>query len=493
MLSFLLAAVSWPQTAAELSDYHRTSSYQETVQFLADLEAKGAPMHTTWIGRSTEGRPIPLVVVSEDPGVTPESVVKQGKLVVYIQANIHAGEVEGKEASLALLRMIAKGDRRSLKSMVLLVNPIYNADGNEKWGPVAKNRPEQDGPDLVGVRPNGQGLDLNRDCMKAESPEMQAALESVYNRWNPDAVLDLHTTDGTRHGYELTYSPSLNPNSGWATRYGQDELLPKVRAELLRTHRMETFDYGNLEGPSWRTFGHEGRYVTNYAGLRGAIGILSEATTFIPFKDRIRATDLFVRRVLDHLESDREKIVAARQPAFPASVGVQFEMLQGRKEDVILEDLAPGQAKPLTGRPAKVKRVSVPVFDQFRATRSVTLPGAYYIPPEERAVIRLLRRHGIAMEPVEADRVAKGTFDRIEKVEQAARAFQGHRLIQLTTKPGTRETITLRQGGVLVDPRQRSWGLVVNLLEPESNDGVAAWGFLGEKFGSRYPIARLTR
>ncbi|MES1227961.1 MAG: M14 family zinc carboxypeptidase, partial [Armatimonadota bacterium] len=290
MLSSLVAGIAlagvWPVNVAEASGYHKTSSYEDVVSFITQLEKAGAPIENRWIGKSTEGRKIPLVIVSDPPVHTAQEARAKGKLVVYIQANIHAGEVEGKEAALIMLRRIAQdkaaGKPTLLKDMVLLVNPIYNADGNEKWGPVAKNRPEQDGPDIVGLRANGQNFDLNRDCIKAESPEMKAALESVYTKWDPDVVMDLHTTDGTRHGYELTYSPPLNPSTPNEVRtYSQDVLLPAVRADLKANKGILTFDYGNAEGTAWRTFGQEGRYVTNYAGLCNRIGILSEATTFI--------------------------------------------------------------------------------------------------------------------------------------------------------------------------------------------------------------------
>ncbi|OYV72113.1 MAG: hypothetical protein B7Z72_05485, partial [Gemmatimonadetes bacterium 21-71-4] len=177
--------------------------------------------------------------------------------IVYIQADIHAGEVEGKEAILAMLRELSDDKQPNvLDSLVLVVVPIYNADGNEKFGPQATNRPEQDGPELVGQRANGQGLDLNRDYIKADAPETRASL-AMFDAWDPDVFVDLHTTDGTFHGYALTYAGSLNPAAKYTGPFTMDTLLPAVRRNLLARERIQTFDYGNLD----TTGGRRGWYT----------------------------------------------------------------------------------------------------------------------------------------------------------------------------------------------------------------------------------------
>lgn len=506
MLSLLLAAAvstDWPLTKAEATHYLETSTYADVVGYMETLEKLGAPMKLTWIGESAEGRKIPLAIVSDPPVKDADEARAQGKLIVYVQGNIHAGEVEGKEAAQILLRKIAQ-DREAhnkglLEHMVLLVNPIYNADGNEKFGPVERNRPEQDGPPQVGVRPNGQNFDLNRDCIKAESPEMQAALQHIYGRWDPDAVLDLHTTDGSRHGYDLTYSPPLNPNTDPAIRrYAQDRLLVDVRKLLKRRSRMETFDYGNAEGSgtsrAWRTFGQEGRYVTNYAGLCNRVGILSEATTYIPFKDRIVATDLFMGAVLERLAKDADQIRKWRKNVkLPKELGVRFEMAEGRREGALLEKLAAGEPRPQGGRPKAVEAVEMPVFDRFKTTRTARVPSAYLVPATAIDTIRLLQRHGIRVERLSEAWKGKAESFVISEFNQANQAFQGHKLIRLEGKFEEKDVAADAGAYFRVPTAQPLGGLAFHILEPESLDGAAAWGFLGETFevGSAFPILKL--
>src|ERR1044071_3795110 len=235
-----------PRPRAERTNYVETSHYDDVIAFIDSLKRLGAPIATGTIGTTTEGRVIPYVIASRPLVSTPDAARALGRPIVYVQGNIHAGEVEGKEALQALLRdLVMQPGRNVLDSIVLIAVPIYNADGNERFGDQARNRSEQDGPALVGQRPNAQGLDLNRDYMKADAPETRASL-AMFNRWNPDVFVDLHTTDGSYHGYALTYSPSLNPGgdigpfSGGA--YARDSILPALRRRVRERRGYEVFD-----------------------------------------------------------------------------------------------------------------------------------------------------------------------------------------------------------------------------------------------------------
>ena len=182
-------------TRPELTDYTETSRYDEVIAYMKQMAAVNPQIHLTTYGYTFEGRPMPLAVIGA-PGATPEQVIATKKTRVYIQANIHAGEVEGKEAVLWLLRSIAKGERNEwLKTTVLLINPIYNADGNERVN--VTNRGSQAGPvGGMGTRENALGLDLNRDGTKLETAEARSMV-SLLTRYQPHVALDLHTTDGS--------------------------------------------------------------------------------------------------------------------------------------------------------------------------------------------------------------------------------------------------------------------------------------------------------
>lgn len=512
----VLADEPWPRTRAERTDYTETSGLADVTAFLDALEARGAPIKTRVIGQSAGGRPLVLAVASR-PGVDGKAAARRaGRLVVYVQANIHGGEVEGKEAALMLLRAIARNDDGAaalLDRLVLLVLPVFNVDGNEALGDGARLRPSQDGPARVGQRANGDRLDLNRDAIKAKAPETRAVLEQVVGRWDPALTFDLHTTNGTRHGYLLTYAPPLNPiTDAGLTSYEREDLLPGVRAVLRRDRGWPVFDYGDAEGQGarrgWYTFGGEGRYVTNYVGLRNRLSVLSEAASFQPFRTRVEVTLGFVRAVLDALARDAERIgrlldaADARVSAWGADpskappLGVRFDLVarEGPPEPVPLETLPPDARVDhhKAPDPSTLKTTPLPVHDRFVATRTAPFPAGYLVPVEQTAVVELLERHGIAHERLAAAWSGRVRRFQISESVTTRQPWQGGDLTRLEGRFEESDA-QVPAGTVLVRTAQPLGRLAFHLLGPEGLDGVAAWGLLGE-FVSRpgpYPVLQV--
>ncbi len=234
------------KTRAEATDFQETTRYEEVMAF-TEIVASGADkMYRTVFGYTSEGRALPLVVFGDVDGAGPEAVRASGKTRVFVQANIHAGEVCGKEAMLMLLRALAAGQHAAwTDSLVLLVAPIYNADGNERIA--LTNRPGQNGPlGGMGQRPNAQGFDLNRDHMKMDSPEARS-LVRLFNAYDPHVAVDLHTTNGTRHAYHLTYSPPLHPNTPRAIdAFLREDWLPAVTRRIKDLYDWDYYYYGNV-------------------------------------------------------------------------------------------------------------------------------------------------------------------------------------------------------------------------------------------------------
>lgn len=483
-----------PLTRAERSDFRETSTTEDTYDFLAQLQRSGAPLRVEVVGKSAEGRNIALVVCAAPNAANPSDARRLGRLVVYIQANIHGGEVEGKEASLMLLRDVA-ANPKLLERLVLLVCPVYNTDGNDALGDGRRNRPSQDGPERVGQRANGQGLDLNRDAIKTESHEMQAMLHAVYNRWDPEVMIDLHTTNGTRHGYQLTYSPPLNPNTdpGILT-LAREKMLPHIRAQAKREKAYELFDYGNVQTGGWHTYGQEGRYVTNYVGLRNRIAILSEAMSYLPFRERVMVTKWFVDAVVqytyDNADAIRAAIVEADRRAGMLQgqqLGVRFAVASRGEEDVLVEK--EGTARGLNI--GEVHTVRMSVFDRFSMTRTATMPAAWVLPADAKNAATLLARHGILVERTLEEWSGAGEWFEISSLERARTPFQGHRLVTLEGRY-IRGAIRVPEGAFLVRTSQPLARLAFHMLEAESLDGLIAWEALPlEDSAKTSPILRL--
>jgi Zinc carboxypeptidase len=314
------------ETRAERTKYTETSSYADVMAFLDSLQQRGAKIRVGFIGRTMQGRDVPYVIASRPLVTSPLEAKRLGRPIVYVQGNIHSGEVEGKEAMLAMLRDLTLSVKPNvLDSIVLVVVPDYNADGNEALAPQARNRGAQNGPEMVGTRPDAQGINLNRDYVRAETPETKGSL-AMFDAWDPDVFVDLHTTDGSYHGYALTYAPSLHPAAAipgatFGGAYARDSMLPVLRQRMRTRDHFEIFDYGNFsgdEGPraapgearSWSTYSHTPRYGTNYYALRGRISVLSEAFSHDPFERRVKSTYAFVHELLSFTAERARSVLA---------------------------------------------------------------------------------------------------------------------------------------------------------------------------------------
>jgi hypothetical protein len=456
-------------------------------------------------GRGEDSPPLPLLALRMSDG-------QPGRLRVLVLANIHGGEIEGKEASLILMRELAEGRHPELlERLELLWLPVYNPDGNEAIGPW--NRVEQNGPEQgVGERANGLGLDLNRDLIKAEAPETRALLAALLD-FDPHLLLDLHTTNGTDHGYPLTYATCLTPGlDADLAAYAEQRFLPAVAARLA-AQGYATFDYGNLEpteggGEAWRSFDARPRFLTNYIGLRNRIPILSEAFSYADFKLRIEVTRAFVlaclQRAALEAEDIRRRIEAADRRAsdpaqtlrLPLAVALEAPWpktvwLQRIQElEVRLPDGSTGRRRQASW---EIERRLSMAQVRFRAEAQRPLPAAWALAEPSEALLEALALHGIATRRLEGPWSGPSERFAIAASRLASRPFQGHRERSLSGV-WSAQRIDLPAGALIVPRGQPRARLAAWLLEPESLDSFTTWnGFDAEleRDPSVHPVLRL--
>ena len=453
------------KSRAETSNYEETSRYDDVIGFVNALQKHSDLVRVETFGHTEEKRAMPLLILSNPPVSDPRAAEASGKPVVFVMANIHAGEVEGKEAVQRLARRMIDGDLRPLlDKLVILIAPDYNADGNEKVA--LTNRTAQNGPiGGVGTRENANGLDLNRDYMKLDSAEAKA-LVRLLARWDPHLTIDLHTTNGSYHGYHLTYSPSLNPNTdARLIAFERDKMLPAVTQSVLKDHKFRTYYYGNFstkeslnrelntptaEGTKvWRTFDHRPRFGNNYIGLRNRLTILSEAYSYLPFKGRVDVTEAFVEDILKYSAAHASEIVqlikavdretAARgSSANPGQAGVAFEVRAlPQPVDILVGEVEkiknPRSGHDMTAITDKDTPTRMPDYGIFAATRSNPIPHANVFRREAvmEAVLANLRTHGITVEELTEPASLEVDAFAIDVVTKADRPFQNHAEVSL--------------------------------------------------------------
>jgi hypothetical protein len=472
-----------------------------------------------------------LLVISDPKVTTPAAARKLGRPIVFVQANIHAGEVEGKEAVLMLSRRLVSGDLRHLtRQLVLLIAPDYNADGNEKVN--VMNRTAQNGPvGGVGTRENGKGLDLNRDYMKLDSAEARS-LVGLFNTWDPHVIVDLHTTNGSYHANHLTYSPILNPNAdARLIEFTRERMLAPIRQAMLKTHNWRTYYYGNFApedgggressrvdpanpgNVTWRTFDHRPRYGNNYAGLRNRIAILSEAYSYLDFKGRIEVTEDFVEEIWKSAAAHAKQIMTLTAQADraltaagakPIELGVDIEIRALPEPVEIMVGDVTRVPNPRTGRDMLVMApAATPVrmkdYGVFAATRSLPMPKGWLIPkamaesPRFSGALDHLRWHGIRTQEIADDLQLPVERFSISELTKAPKPFQGHQEARLRGS-FDRAQLTVSAGSLFVPAAQPLARLAFYLLEPESDDGLVTWNIIedGLESGKTYPIYRVT-
>lgn len=198
-------------TLFEKSNQQRSPAYQETISYFKKFVDQTPYVKMFTIGISPQGREIICLIVAGKEEFTLEKAKKSGKAIVLIQNGIHSGEIEGKDACMLLLRdmLVTKEKFHLLKNTILLIIPVFNVDGHERVSPF--NRPNQNGPLMMGWRTTSQNQNLNRDYMKADSPEMKAWLK-LFSDWLPDFMIDNHTTNGADYQYHVTYGIERQAN-----------------------------------------------------------------------------------------------------------------------------------------------------------------------------------------------------------------------------------------------------------------------------------------
>lgn len=487
-----------PLTRAESSDYKETSLYADVMGFIQKVQKQSLRMRLETLGFSAEGRKIPLLVLGNPVPSSPQDLIYDDRMVVYIQANIHAGEVEGKEAALMLARDLASEKNPSyLDRLVVLIAPIFNPDGNEKIDP--NNRRNQVGPEQgVGVRTNGLGLDLNRDGMKLESPEVLGLVQNVMIRWDPAVLMDSHTHNGSYHEEAVTWVWSLNPNGDTSLiRYMSDRVRPeinKILKEKYDTLCIPHGDFMDFRDPEkgWRPLGPQPRYLSNYFGLRNRLGMLNENYPYADFRARVIGAYNLFHTLLEYChdnkaeimelirEADSRTVQAGLAPSEEDRFGVEYDV-RPIKDKITIHGYVMEEYKTESGR-MRVRRTeetqtySMPFYAEFFAKRKVRLPFGYLIPVPVPEVESKLRQHGITVEKLMQPATLTVESYKVTELKGQERPYQGHRLNSVTGEYGEEE-MEFPAGTLFIPMAQPLGKLAAYLLEPESDDGFLVWNY----------------
>jgi hypothetical protein len=478
---------------AERSDYRETSRHADVLGFIEALKDRRPWIRVESMGRSAMGQEMPLLILGEK---------RPDRPTLLVIANIHAGEVEGKEALLMLARDLPESVTQKL---TLLFIPNYNPDGNDRIDP--KNRAldlerleGQIGPEAgVGTRYTAQGINLNRDYMKLEAVESRH-LSGLYGAWRPHLTVDCHTTDGSIHGFWLTYDTSHIPTA--PCEFVRTEFLPEVGRRLDRRTGIKTFFYGNFVdeqdlSKGWVTYSHLPRYGSHYRGLTGRMDILLETYSYIPFRERVVTTMEILKDIFDLAaarSSDLLRLCEEAEGERPDPVGIAYGKPGAIGEcEILAWDPESQRARKVPGRTVVPYRM--PHLARFVPSRWVARPAAYLLREDQPQVAEKLGQHHVVLKRLREAWEGEAELYRVLGIGQEESPDVGStaRKETVVTARAERAFYRAEAGDYLIPTDQPLGTLASYLLEPESDDGLARWGYFDPslKPGALYPVARL--
>lgn len=503
-------ATDWT-TPAEAARFETTPSYADTRAWLQRLaDAAPGQLHLGRFGVSPEGRDLMLVVAAKDGEFTPAAARASGKPIVMVQAGIHAGEIEGKDAGLMLLRDLTVGAKHAhlLDHAILVWLPIFNVDGHERASPY--NRINQNGPREMGFRATAQNLNLNRDYMKADAPEMRDWL-AMFDAWLPDLFLDIHTTDGADYQYDLTWymeewGPLDEGVKRWQKHAFERRILPAYeKSGHLAAPYLDLVDHRDIT-KGIGNFGSGPRYSTGYVALRNRAALLVETHMLKSYATRVQATYDFVVATLAEVGRDGRALrkaveradasTVARAPGKPLALAfetgkqsVPFEL----KGYAFSQEQSAISGDRWTRYDANAPKTwTVPFFRDLVASESVRLPAAWLVPAGWPQVAEKLRQHHVRFERIDRPLQLEVERYRLDAPRWSERPFEGRHMLREFTLASERVEAGFAPGAILVPLDQPAANVAAALLEPRASDSLVRWGFLDAVFEQKeYADARV--
>jgi hypothetical protein len=506
------------RTHAELTDYRETPDYDDTVAFARRLAHASPSIEYHGFGFSGQGRELPLVIASETATFTPEAAKAEGKAVVLIQACIHSGEPDGKDAGFAFLRDLAitKTDAGILENVVLLFIPIYNTDGHERAS--RYNRINQNGPEEMGWRTTSTYQNLNRDYMKADTPETRAWLK-LWNEWDPDLFIDCHVTDGADYRCNITYHHERHAGVDaaiveWERDVFGRRVAPATEAAgNVISWYLEFIDNRDLPRGT-RDFNGSPRFSTGYVPIRNRPGILIETHMIKDYRSRVIGTYDFLRAALTEANREPARLKQLGREADERAVAMGSDYNPARLYPLdfdLTDEPTPfqlrafqyetdeseisGDLRVVYGR--EPLDLTVPMYQTFRVSRAVAPPLSYIVPVQWGEVIEVLKAHGLETHTLPLAAEIEVESYRFINVVWPAGPFEGRHMPRYEVEPVTEKRV-FHAGSLVVPVGQRLAKVVMNLLEPEAPDSFARWGFFNaifeeKEYGEPYVLEALAR
>lgn len=491
--SLLTAPDSEWATPFEQHGLKTSPNYDETFAWLDKLISQTDMLKKVSIGKSPQGRDIWMIVASKEGAEDAPTLLKNNKPSVLVQAGIHSGEIDGKDAGMMLLRDIVIGDKAALLDNAnLLFVPIFSVDAHERS--TEYNRVNQRGPVNMGWRTTANNLNLNRDYAKADTLEMQHMLRAI-NIWQPDLYIDVHVTDGIDYQYDVTFGYNLAQGLSPASyKWLENSYRPAIESALIEEGHVPgplVFAIDNTDiSKGMSLWNASPRFSNGYGDARHLPTILIENHSLKPFKQRVLGTYVMLEATLKTVGEQTTKLKSAiQQDKYRYSPRVTLTWQQEQQKQgwdfkgigysMEQSAISGNEIVRWNGEPKLYP--NLPVIGGTKADIKVNRPTAYYVPPQWTEVIERLSIHGIRMTTISKPSTQKLQQYQLSQPKFGNADYEGHQRVKATLSSQTIEA-TLPAGTVRIDTEQPLGDLAILLLEPQSPDSLFQWGFFNPIF-----------
>ena len=491
---------SW-ETVFEKSGFISTADYDQTMNYFQNLADNSEFAELLPFGVSSQGRELKYLLVTKESKISAPPGKELFKPTIMIINGIHSGEIEGKDASMILMReiLITKEKEYLLDSINIIVVPIFNIDAHERKSKY--NRINQNGPEEMGWRTTAQNFNLNRDWMKADTPEMQSMLKLV-NRHIPDFVVDTHTTDGADYQYIVTYSVEWSMNMYQQTADWLGEKFVPFLERHVEEKGFLIYPYVYLK--NWDKGLDEGliywpstpRFSSGYFALRNRPMLLVETHMLKPYKERVYSTKAVLETTMEFVFNNSTKLKELNREADKQTTQLyadgkylplafsntdKFEMIQFKGYKYYWDSSTVSGAKKLVYTDNK-KDFEIKYYDDVIVSDSIKVAKGYYIPPEYSFIVERLKLHGINPSFLLSEsRKVLVTRYKFKEVTFSETPYEGRHNVTFNYDTYEEEVI-IPKGSYFYLTDQPAARILTHLLEPKSNDSFVRWGFMNQIF-----------
>ncbi len=478
------------ETVFERSVGTQSVTYQQLIKYYHELDEQYATLRMTEVGETDTYYPLHVVYYSADAGFDIAEWKAKKKTIILINNGIHPGEPDGIDASMLLLRDAAQGKIQVPDNVVLAVIPVFNIGGMLNRG--SYSRANQNGPQEYGFRGSAQNLDLNRDFMKMDAKETQS-LVSLFRSLDPDIFIDNHVSDGADYQHVMTLlTTQYDKLGGVMGKYLKENLEPAVYREMKK----KGYDlvpyvnhWGHTTEGGWLAF-HEGpRFASGFAALYHTFSFVSETHMLKPFKQRVEATYTMMNsfiRIAGTTGADIQKMRAKQKAEYlkQSAIPLAWTPDSSSHSTITFKGYESGfKPSDISGKPRlyydreKPYTKQITYYDYYKASQTVTVPSAYYVPRGWSRVVERLKVNNVKMQEVQADITMQLGVYMITGYETSPRAYEGHYLHSKVKVKYEKQFVKLYKGDYIISLNQPSARYLIEVLEPTAPDAFFAWGF----------------